>query len=135
MGLITHIRQYLYGTLIQFLLTLNGINIGTHFNQNTGLISRSGTDLEYFISFVYLQQLSLVGNSIGLRDGLFLTYRKSNILIGLVPESFIKKEMPRHFAYGFQDAFIFYTFFLQQLNQPLSGATLTVVIEEFVRHF
>ncbi len=87
-------------------LPFYGIYPRTKFQQNSSLISGTGSNLQDLQVFFYIKQLGLKCNGVGLGYGLSRCNREGLICIGEVDKTAIHKEMPGNPAHGFKHIFI-----------------------------
>src|SRR5690606_16514862 len=116
-------------------LTLNGIHLGAQLQQDTRLVTGPCTDLQYLITRTDVKQFGLVSDGIRLGNRLAVSDWKGDVFIRLVPESLVKKKVPRHLAYGIQHLFVRDSPLLQQRHQLLPCAPFPVVIDKLIRHY
>ena len=75
----------------QFFLSFYGKNVGAHFCEHDSLVSAAGADFEYFIVLFYFEELGLIGDGVGLRDGLSFCDGKGAVFIGYFVESGVEE--------------------------------------------
>src|SRR5437867_4087375 len=114
--------------------SFNGIDFSSQFRQDTSLVAGTGSNFKDFLAGLYFQQLCLIGNSIGLRNGLPLPYRKSLVLISLFRKRGFEKEMPGNLFNGLKNTVVKSKFRGKNTYKPLSHAFIFVLVQEVGGH-
>ena len=97
---VSYLFQFAHCLTIKAFLPFDCIYTGTHFCQNAGLKAGSGSDFKDFLPFLNIEQLTLKGYRVWLRNGLAISDRDRPVLVRQFFKSFVQKEMSGHLVEG-----------------------------------
>src|SRR5690606_34773716 len=112
----------------QFPLAFDRKHFCSHFTQYSRLISGTGSDLQNFLTWLQIEQLSLKRDCIRLRNGLSGANRKGGIFIREMKKGLLHIYMSGHFHYRFKDSPVGDSFFLELIHQTAPHSLMSIRI-------
>src|SRR6267142_1858813 len=100
------LSESLFRRLTKLFDYFNGVYLAGQLREDSGLIAKTGADFENAVVGLDVEQIGHQCDDKGLRDRLFETDWKWNIVIRVGLKFDWHKLMPRHLAHGRHDAFV-----------------------------